>query len=184
MAFGEGCGMHPLYVFPPLCQNVWHLRAETFWLQMLTYGSLFAVAFVNIVYYVTMAARLLNRGRINLVNIVVKRFICMAKLTWNMKSASQNWPLQISAESLWKEKRLDFDPQNKEWRNYSEPVMTSSILLWFWIEFVTYFHTNKFGLNWPSNNGNKEGWSPPYLVNFSDPVPFGVKYLRLILLVH
>ena len=31
--------------------------------------------------------------------------------------------------------------------NYNEPVMTSSILLWFWIEFVTYFHTTKFCFN-------------------------------------
>ena len=28
-------------------------------------------------------------------------------------------------------KNLDFDPQNKERCNYSGPVMTSSILLWF-----------------------------------------------------
>ena len=42
--------------------------------------------------------------------------------------------------------------------------MTSSILLWFRIEFVTYFHTTKFGFNWPSSNGNKEGGGihPPH----------------------
>ena len=27
---GGGGGIHPLEVFPPLCQNVWHQRAETF----------------------------------------------------------------------------------------------------------------------------------------------------------
>ena len=36
-------------------------------------------------------------------------------------------------------KKLDFDPKNKEWCNYSGPV-----ILWFWIEFVTYLHTVNF----------------------------------------
>ena len=40
--------MEDLEVFPPLSQNVWHQRAETFLLLILTYGSLFAVAFVDI----------------------------------------------------------------------------------------------------------------------------------------
>ena len=62
--------------------------------------------------------------------------------------------------------------------------MTSSILLWFWIEFVTYFHTAKFCFNRTSNNGNNGGWggvksTPPYLVDFSDPIPFRVKMLSV-----
>ena len=74
--------------------------------------------------------------------------------------------------------KLDFDPKNKEWRNYSGPVMTSSILLTFWIELVTYLHTTKFRFNWPSNNGNNEGGGihpSPYLSDFSDPIPYRVK---------
>ena len=40
---------------------------------------------------------------------------------------------------------------------------------------MTYFHTTKFGFNRPSNNGNKEGDGiPPYLVDFSDPIPLRV----------
>ena len=57
-----------------------------------------------VIYYVTMATLLLNRGRTNLVKndkeapLFLSKSICMAKLTWNMKSASQKWPLhQISA---------------------------------------------------------------------------------------
>ena len=44
---GGGGGIHPLEVFPPLCQNVWNQGAETFLLLILTYGPLFAVAFIN-----------------------------------------------------------------------------------------------------------------------------------------
>ena len=75
-------------------------------------------------------------------------------------------------------KKLDFDAQNEEWRNYSEPVMTSSILLWFWIEFVTYFHTSKFCFSWPSNNGNKEGGvTPKTSWIFQTPYHLGLRNL-------
>ena len=50
-----------------LCQNVYHQRAETFLLLILTYGLLFPVAFINMSSTVTMATLLLNRGWINLV---------------------------------------------------------------------------------------------------------------------
>ena len=36
--------------------------------------------------------------------------------------------------------KLDFDPKNKEWRNYSEPMMVSLILLRFWTEFDILSH--------------------------------------------
>ena len=123
-----------------------------------------------------MATLLLNRGRINLVKNVVKPlyFYLYGKIDMKYEiSVSELTPPPNFSLIPLKIKKLDFDPQNKEWRNYSEPVMTSSILLWFWIEFVTYFHTTKFGFNWPSNNGNKEGGGihpPPYLMDFSDPI--------------
>ena len=89
-------------------------------------------------------------------------FIYMAKSTWNMKSTSQNCDPSTKFQlNPSKNIKVGLWPQDKEWRNYSEPVMKSSILLWFWIEFVTYFNTTKFGFNWPSNNGNKEGVPPP-----------------------
>ena len=73
---------------------------------------------------------------------------------------------------------MDFDPQNKEWRNYSEPVMTSTILI-FWIEFVTYFRTTKFGFNWPSKNGNKVGVESTHTSwIFSNPMPFKVNEVK------
>ena len=103
-----------------------------------------------------MATLLLNRGRINLVKNVVKRLYFYLHGKTDMKyeirvsefqkvsETSQRLKFQLNPA---KNKKLDFDPQNKECRNYSKPVMTSSILLWFWIEFVTYFHTSKFGFN-------------------------------------
>ena len=63
---------------------------------------------------------------------------------------------------------------------YSKPVMTSSILLRFWIEFVTYLHTTKFvsidlqAIEVRRGLG-RGGIHSLYLANFSDPIPFGVK---------
>ena len=83
--------------------------------------------------------------------------------------------------------KLDFDPKDKEWRNYSGPVMTSFMLLWFWIEFVTYFHTTKVCFNSPSNSGNEGGGEGvvgiTYLVEFSDSMP-GSRFKTLAALVR
>ena len=130
-----------------------------------------------IICYVTMATPLLNRGWINLVkNDKIPFIFYQIHFVW------QNWreiwnqrlrigpctKFQLNPSKHRKDNhKLDFDPKNKEWRNYSRPVKTSSILLWFWKEFVTHFHTAKFCFIWPSNNGNKEGVDPPpYLVDF------------------
>ena len=133
-----------------------------------------------------MATLLLNRGRINLVKITLSPFIFIKFILYGKK----NTKYEISVSKLTHPPnfilillkienvaKVGLWPQNKEWRNYINPVMTSSILLWFWIEFVTYFHTTKFCFNWPSNNGNKVGGRilPPYLVDFPDPIPFMVK---------
>ena len=81
---------------------------------------------------------------------------CMAKVTYQRRRIEPSTkfsliPLKI--ETLVESWTLT----PKKWRNYSGPVMKSSILLWFWTKFITYFHTAKFCFNWPSNNGNQEG---------------------------
>ena len=94
-----------------------------------------------------MATLLLNRGQINLVKNVVKPLyfyldgktdrkyeISISELT--SRPNFSLIPLKI--------KKLDFDPKTK---NDVITVMTSTILLWFWIEFVTYFHTSRFGFD-------------------------------------
>ena len=63
--WGGGGGWNPPpspEIFLPLCRHVWHYKAETLRLLILTYGPLFAAAFIDIIHYVTMATILLNRG--------------------------------------------------------------------------------------------------------------------------
>ena len=82
----------------------------------------------------------------------------MAKLRLKNESIDRSTNFQLNpCKNRKNGQKLDFDPQNKEWRNYSGLVMTLSILLWFCIELVTYFHDNNFCFSWPSDIWNKEG---------------------------
>ena len=115
---GMGVVESTLEVFPPLCKNVWHQRPETFLLLILTYGSLFAVAFVNISSTVFgMATLLLDRGRMNLVKNIVKPIYFYLYGKTDMKyeiSVSELTPPPNFSLIPLKIKKLDFDPQNKE----------------------------------------------------------------------
>ena len=144
-----GSGVHPGGGFPPLCQNFWHQRAETFLFLILTYGPLFSVAFVNI------SPTVLPWQHFCWTEVDKFSKKCRkTPLFWLNPSKNQLNQLNPS-----KNKKVGIWPQKQRMTYYSEPLMTSSILLLFWIEFVTYFHTAKFSFNWPSNNGNKE---PPH----------------------
>ena len=94
-----------------------------------------------------MATLLLNKGEINLVKNVVKPLYFYLYGKTDMK-------YEISVSELTPPPNFSFIP-----------------------EFVIHFHTTKFGFNWPSNNTDKEGdgIQPPYLMDFSDPIPVRVK---------
>ena len=93
-----------------------------------------------------MATLLLNRGRIHLIKNVVKplHFYLHGKtdMKYEVSVSELTPPPNFSLIPL-KIKKLDFDPQNKLQRT-SDDVINFIMVL---IEFVTYFHTTKFGFN-------------------------------------
>ena len=130
---------------------------KTFRLLMLAYWSLLASIFINrSFYYVTMATLIFNGDRVKLVKTDIKpnysvKFILFGKI--DMK-------YEISVSQLISPPNFSLIPPKivkvlKSWtltlktKNdvLQGPVVTSSILLWFWRKFVTYLHTTKFCYN-------------------------------------
>ena len=135
-----------------------------------------------IIYYVTMATLLLNRGPINLVKNDIKPlyFYLYGKIDmkYEISVSKLSPPPNFSLIPLKIEKlvKVGLWPQ-KQRMTYLQRTSDDAInLLRFWIEFMTHFHTTKFCFNWPWNNGDKEGDGihppSPYLVDFSDPISF------------
>ena len=48
-------------------------------------------------------------------------------------------------------------PKTKKAVIINRPVVKSSILSWFWRQFVIHLHTTKFCSNRPNDDGNEEG---------------------------
>ena len=181
---GVGGEIHPPEVFSTVPKR---LAIESW--NFLTFNINLWVIFCSsfywyLIYYVTMATVLLNRGRINLVRSNIKPiYLYPIQFVWQNWHEIWNQRLRIDPSTKFQldpsknrkvGRKLDFDPKNKESRNYSGPVITSLILSRFWIEFVTYFHTTKFCFNWPSNNGNKGGIHPHTSWTFQTPYHLGL----------